>query len=186
MKQKNIPLLISLNILLSVLFSSSLYSCSSQINDSPGKISSASSLTIMPQLNNVTEHPVELVKIYSQAISDYIRLVKKEYKLTFDTLFFGRHVVGQRDDFPNIKLPASIENTNIQVISPEQGKKKQKESKSSFYVNMIGWVNSDKAEFILVTFSNGMAHQFDCFLNYRYNFKKKSFDLENSRFEKQK
>ncbi len=43
--------------------------------------------------------------LYSQAIGEYIRAVSKEYKLSFNTLFFGKHVYGQPDDFPDIELP---------------------------------------------------------------------------------
>lgn len=125
----------------------------------------------------------KLVQVYSQAIGDYIRLANHEYKLSFDTLFFGKHVFGQPDDFPAIELPATIENTVIRLVSPEDGVKKQKESKSSYYINLIGWVDTDSAEFVFVTFSNGMAHQFDGFINYKYNVNKKGFEMQNSRFQ---
>jgi hypothetical protein len=129
----------------------------------------------IPQQND------SITKIYTQAIGDYIRLVKKEYNMTFDTLFFGKHVYDQADDFPEIALPAVIEQTNIKLISPDQGTKKQKENQSSFYINLIGWVNDNKAEFTYVTFSNGMAHQFDGFIIYKKS--KNGFVIESSRFE---
>jgi hypothetical protein len=133
--------------------------------------------------DNSAKQKDEMTKIYSQAIGDYIRLVNKEYNLTFDTLFFGKHVNGQPTDFPDIELPTAIENTNIILISPEQGEKNQKERTSSFYINLIGSVNSVDADFIFVTFSNGFAHQFDCFIAYSYDTDKKAFVVENTRFE---
>lgn len=125
----------------------------------------------------------ELAKIYSLAISDCLKLLKTEYKLTFDTLFFGQRVFGESDDFPDIVLPGVIDHTNIRLISQEQGEKKQREFKESFYVNLIGHVNAKDAEFIFVFFSNGFAHQFDCFMNYKYSAEKKAMVIESSRFE---
>lgn len=109
----------------------------------------------------------ELARFYTQSIRDFILLAKKEYKLTFGTLFFGKHVYGQADDFPDIELPNLIEQTHIVLISPEQGLEKQKQNPSSFYINLIAWMDRTSAEFNFVTFSNGMAHQFDCSINYK-------------------
>src|SRR5207244_3108380 len=99
-------------------------------------------LSTTPQLNSTSNTGTEkdnLAKIYAQAIGDYIRLVHKEYDLNFDTLFFGKHVEGQAGDFPDIALQSSIENTEIKLISPEQGKEHQKEHGTSYYINLIGW-----------------------------------------------
>lgn len=142
----------------------------------------SSSSTTQMTFDTLKQKP-DLTTVYSQAIADYIRFVDKEHNLTFDTLFFGKREFGQADDFPDIELPAIIENTNIILISPDQGKKIQNERRSSFYINLIGWVDSDHAEFIFVTFSNGFAHQFDCFINYNYNTEKQAFEVANSRFE---
>ena len=125
----------------------------------------------------------DLIKIYSQGIADFIKAVNEKHKTSFDTLFFGKHVYGQPDDFPDIELPKTIENTQIRLISPEDGLKKQKARKSLVYVNMVGWVGQDKTEFIFVTFSNGCEHQYDCFINYKYDAKKKEFDYDKLRFE---
>ena len=124
----------------------------------------------------------ELSNIYSRAISDYIRLVKKQYNLSFDTLFFGKHVYDQPDDFPEIDLPPVIEKTNIALISPDQGVAIQQKRKNTYYINLIGDISADRAEFIFVTFSKGMAHQFDCFLKYKKRCNKfviDSFSLSN-------
>jgi hypothetical protein len=124
-----------------------------------------------------------LTKIYSQAIADFIKAVKDKHKTNFDTLYFGKHVYGQPDDFPDIELPTTIENTRIRLISPEKGLKIQKANKLLVYVNMIGDVEPEKAEFIFVTFSNACEHQYDCFINYKYNVKLKEFEPEHIRFE---
>ncbi len=125
----------------------------------------------------------ELTKIYSQAIGDYIKLVNEKYKLTFDTLYFGKHHNGQSSDFPDITLPSTIENTQIKIVSPEQGEKIQEKRKTSFYVNLFGTVDSERADFIFVTFSKGFAHQFDCFITYKFNDIENKFVPETTRFE---
>ena len=125
----------------------------------------------------------DLTNIYSQGIADFIKAVNKKHKTSFDTLFFGKHVYGQPDDFPDIELPRTIENTQIRLISPEDGLKKQKACKSLVYVNMVGWVGQEKAEFVFVTFSNGCEHQYDCFINYKYDSRQKEFYLDKLRFE---
>jgi hypothetical protein len=141
-----------------------------------------------PQVNHVSNHDLtitkaELTKIYVQSISDYIKAVNRDYALQFDTLFFGKHVYGQPDDFPDIELPKTIENTPIRLVTPELGTQKQRMDKASFLVNLIGWVNTETAEFIFVTFSNNNEHQFDYYLNYNYNTQSSAFVLDKIRFD---
>lgn len=188
MSGKNKQVYLSVNNILSLAFSISLLGCSSEATKkSTANRFIADSLSINTQLVNseesTTKQECDLVKIYSQAIGDYLQMIKTAYNLSADTLFFGKHVYGQPDDFPDIVLPAVIEKTIIKLISPEQGAKKQMENKSSFYINLIGSVESDQAEFIFVAFSNGMTHQFDCHINYIYNIAKQEFEIKNSRFE---
>jgi len=125
----------------------------------------------------------DLTKTYSQAIGDFIKAAGKKHNTSFDTLFFGKHVYGQADDFPDIDLPKTIEKTQIRLISPEDGLKKQKARKSLVYVNLVGWVEKERAEFIFVVFSNACAHQYDCFINYKYDAKQKAFVPEPIKFE---
>lgn len=136
----------------------------------------ANALSAVAQSNDLRD-------IYVQSIAAYIKAVNKEYHITFDTLFFGKHVYRQPDDFPDIDLPKSIENTPIVLISPEAGLQKQKERKSLFYINLIGAVDAETAEFIFITFSNGCEHQFDAFINFKFDKNIKGFVLEEPRFE---
>jgi len=138
---------------------------------------------IASTLSNTSIQKVELTNIYTQAIGDYLRLVKGEYQLNFDTLLFGKHAYGQPDDFPDIELPSMIAGTNIRLVPQTEGEKIQKENKSSVFINLMGWADTTEAEFIFVTFSNGFAHQFDCFINYQYNPARKGYELLDSRFE---
>jgi|WetSurMetagenome_2_1015567.scaffolds.fasta_scaffold206660_2 hypothetical protein len=139
----------------------------------------------LPGIGQLSDFPskADLTKIYSQAIADFIKTVNVKHKTSYDTLFFGKHVYGKPDDFPDIELPKAIENTQIRLLSPEDGLKKQKARKSLVYINMAGWVDHEKADFIFVTFSNGCEHQFDCFINYKYDAMENKFDLEQLRFE---
>ena len=125
----------------------------------------------------------DLTKIYSQAIADFIKDANKKNKTGLDTLFFGKRKNGQPDDFPDIKLPETIQNVHIRLISPEVGKVKQKERKSRIYINLIGWVEKEKAEFLFFIFSNGFEQQYNYTLNYNYNVKRKEFELTKLQFK---
>lgn len=125
----------------------------------------------------------DLSKIYTQAIAAFIKGAYKNDQTTFDTLFFGKHVYGQPDDFPNIELPETIEKTPVRLVTPEIGQYKQQERKSLIYVNMMGWVDKDKAEFIIVVFSNGGQHQYDYFIDFIYNTAQSKFELDKIAFE---
>lgn len=125
----------------------------------------------------------ELGKIYIQAIAEFIKAANKKNGAGFDTLFFGKRAYGKPDDFPNIELPETIENTPVRLITPEIGLKKQQERNSLVYINMIGWVDKEKAEFILVVFSNGGEHQYDYTINFIYSSARKDFVLDKILFE---
>lgn len=136
--------------------------------------SAVDSLTI--QKNRLTE-------IYTKAIGEFIKAVHIKDKKSYDTLYFGKHTYGQSDDFPDLELPMNIENTQIRLVSPEVGQIKLSERKSLVYVNMIGWVEKERAEFILVVFKNAGEHQFDYFLNFIFNTSKEQYELEKIEFE---
>ena len=125
----------------------------------------------------------DLTKIYSQAIADFIKDASKKHKTIFDTLFIGKRKNGQPDDFPDIELPETVENAHVRLISPEEGKIKQKERKSRIYINMVGWVDEEKAEFVFFIFSNGFEHQYNYSINYKYNVKRKEFELTKLQFK---
>jgi len=124
-----------------------------------------------------------LKKIYSIAIAEFIRAAFKNDRTTFDTLYFGKHVYGQPDDFPDIELPDVIEKTHIRLVTPEAGQKKQLENKSLVYVNMMGWVDVEKAEFIFVVFLNGAEHQYDYQVDFAYNTASREYNVEKIEFE---
>ena len=159
--------------------------CSPQTSEISRDPSNASQLdTIKPATKDSTSLSKELIaNTYRDAIADFIKAVQEQHKTKFDTLYFGRHVYGQPDDFPDIELPETIENTQIRLIEPDLGLKLQKVRKAMTYINMMGWVNQKKAEFIFVTFSNGGVHQYDCYINYTTKTDSTLFVLEKPRFD---
>lgn len=175
-------------LILTIFFS--LTACSNHNGDKPkvDKIIADSSATSTQQTNSATTDSLtvqkdELTKIYTQAIAEFIKAAYKKDKTTFDTLYFGKHVFGQPDDFPDIELPQIIEKTQIRLVTPEVGQKKQAEQKSLVYINMIGWVDNERAEFILVIFKNGGEHHFDYFINFIHNTSSDKFELDKIEFE---
>lgn len=124
----------------------------------------------------------DLTKIYSQAIEDFIIAANKKNATAFDTLYIAKRKIGQPDDFPDIELPEKIENTQIRLITPEAGEKSQKERKSRIYINMIGWVDKETAEFLFYVFSNGFEHQYNYSIHYTFNVKRNDFELKELQF----
>lgn len=147
----------------------------------PKKIGSEN-LANTPTNHEKTAHDA-LQNIYSRAISDYITEVNQQNIMVLDTLFFGKRNNGQPDDFPDIALPETIKNVNIQLIDPELGKKLQREKKSRVYINLVGWVEDQQSDFIFVTFSNGFEHKFDYHVEYQYNPEQKDYNIKTSRIE---
>ncbi len=105
-----------------------LISCSSHTGNKQhtDKINSDSSATSIQRTNSATTDSLtvqksELTKIYTQAIAEFIKAVYKKDKSHFDTLYFRKHIYGQSDDIPDIELPKTIENTQIQLVIPEIG-----------------------------------------------------------------
>ncbi|HRH64672.1 MAG TPA: hypothetical protein PLU53_00090 [Bacteroidia bacterium] len=168
-----------------------LTACSNPAGDTPGtdKIIADNSLVKGQQTNSAMTDSLSgmqkdsLTKMYTQAIAEFIKAIYKRDKTTFDTLFFGKHVYGQPDDFPDIELPEVIEQTQIRLVTPEAGQQKQAERKSLVYVNMVGWVDKESAAFVLVVFSNGSEHQYDCFINFTRNTSTNAFDLDKIEVE---
>jgi hypothetical protein len=120
----------------------------------------------------------ELSKIYSTAIGQYLREVSSNEKSAPDTLYLNDRKNGQEDDFPDIVLPKSIAGTRIIVLKPDEAKARQKNfKKSSPLVNLMGWVEKEKAEFIFVTFYPGYSHRYDWYINYNFNHKTNAYEL---------
>lgn len=120
---------------------------------------------------------------YTDAITSYIRNVKNDYNLSFDTLYFIKRAFGQPDDFPEITLPPQIEHTHIRLVPSTAFDRSGQVNRSVAYINMMGWVDIARVEFIFVTFSNNGAHEFDYFINYKYDSASKRFISSASSFK---
>lgn len=121
---------------------------------------------------------VREARVYSQAIAEYVKAVYKKDQSRFDTLFLGKHA-----DFPNVELPARIENTNIVLVMPEDGLTRMQNGNSLAFVNMVGDITEDSAEFVMVTFLGSARHEYDYFVDFEYNKERREFETVDSRFE---
>lgn len=127
--------------------------------------------------------PSDEAAIYAQAVKDYILAAESRNNIAFDTLFIAKRKNGQPDDFPDITLPEIIQNTHIILIEPERYEKRVKTNKTGNYLNMMGWVNEKKAEFVFVLFKNGFVPAFTCSSEYSYNKKEKRFLMKKLEFK---
>lgn len=164
--------------------------CVNQTNDNPQKNQAVGSnySTVNQQVNyaeadTTVLQKAELTKIYTKAIAEFIRAANKKNGTTFDTLFIANRKNGQPDDFPDIELPGKIENTQIVLVAPEIAEKLQQERKIRVYINLMGWTDKEKAEFIFVVFSNGFDHVYDYTISYIFNATRKEFELEKIQFK---
>lgn len=119
---------------------------------------------------------------YATAIGDYLQALPKVKLTVPDTLFILKRRNGQPDDFPDIILPARIRGTQIRVILPADTVK-YRFSETAPCINLIGWVEKEKAEFTFVAFWPGFHHRFDAYLNYRFNAASKTYSLQPVRVE---
>lgn len=164
--------------------------CVNETKDHPQKNQSVgSNYSTVNQQANYAEadttllQKAELTKIYTKAIAEFIRAANKKNETAFDTLYFAKRKNGQPDDFPDIELPGKIENTQIVLVAPEIAEKLQQELKTRVYINLMGWTDKEKAEFIFVVFSNGFDHVYDYSISYMLNTTNKELELEKIQFK---
>jgi hypothetical protein len=128
----------------------------------------------------------EQENVYSGAIGEYIKAVFRRDGSKFDTLFFGKH-----EDFPDIKLPADVQNTKIILLTSEQADKKLGYRRSLVYINMIATISKEASSFMLVTFlvtkTNGQVSyrpQHNCYIEVKQKAGVKNNAPVSVRFEK--
>lgn len=162
-----------------------LIACSNKRNGkSPAKIAAQVGASEASNLSSASmTDSLALQDMYTRAIAEFIKAAYQNDKTTYDTLYFGKHVYGQPEDFPDIELPRMIEDTEIRIVTPEVGQTIQLERKSLVYVNMMGWIDESRAEFLLVVFSNHAQHQYDYMVNFAYNTSSKRYELDHIAFE---
>lgn len=124
------------------------------------------------------KQPDKATKAYCRAISEYIKAVYKSGIARPDTLFIGKNV-----DMPGtIKLPGAIEGITTVLITSEAAEKKLNYRKSLVYLNVVGWLDKDSSEFIVVTFFE-FKPQHNCSMHFKNNPKSKEMELERLKFE---
>lgn len=116
-------------------------------------------------------------KAYSRAISEYLKAVYKKDVPTPDTLFIGKNV-----DMPDIKLPQTIQGITTVLMTSEEAEKKLSYRKSLVYLNVVGWLDSDKQEFIVVKFHE-FKPQHNCSIHFKRNPRSKEMELESLTFQ---
>lgn len=126
-------------------------------------------------------------KLYSIAIEQYLKAVIKKDKLTIDSLF-----VGQYEDLKNIKLPSTILNTKIILLtSDEEGAKRLTYRKSYDYVNIAEIkFSEDRAEICFIRFlvekTNGKVSSWpihNCYTNFNFDSNQNHLTLDKVYFD---
>lgn len=120
-----------------------------------------------------------VTEAYCRAIAEYAKAAYSDGKSIPDTLFIGTTGVGFQ--FPSIELPATISGVNVRLLSSDEAERLHLERKSYVFLNMVGWMEGDKAEFIIVTFFAGGKPQHDCHLHF-VRSGKGEFELDSLRF----
>ena len=114
------------------------------------------------------------VKVYSQVIDEYIKVVSKNDSLKFDTLYIGNH-----EEFPKIKLSDTIHNKKIILLTYNKSDTKPQSSKAFVFINIIEQsCSKERVEFMIITFHQGYKPQHNCYINFKYNKLKKEFELD--------
>lgn len=120
-------------------------------------------------------------KFYITTIEDFIKALSSQGLLSKDTLFFIDRKNNQPDDFPDIKLPDKIFDTQISITKPENNREDLTHSRT--HINMIGWIENERAEFVFIYFSNGYKHQFDYSVTYHVDAEKNNLKKSSSGFK---
>lgn len=164
-----------------------LASCSATVTqnaDSPS-IESDSALQQNQSSDSITMDPnlvstSVLTKMYVRAIHDFIDAVHQKDKTSFDTLYFANRKMGGPDDFPDLQLPKTISGVEIVLLSFGEAhtEKINQYKKTSPMINLMGWVDPEKGEFVFVTFFPEFHHTYDCYIDYKFNSEKKDYELE--------
>lgn len=119
-------------------------------------------------------------KAYCKVISEYIKAVTKNKEPDFDTLYIGYHEAS-----PKIKWPLVIENKTIKLQPYKTSKTKVQYQPSFVLINIIALkVETNEANFMVVTFHKGYQPQHNGYVNLQYNPVTTNFSLDKEiRFE---
>lgn len=141
-----------------------------------GPVSDLAASTAMPVDTNPVDKAIQL-KLYIQAIEDYIEAVQQKDHIRLDTLFLSNRQMGSPDDFPDIRLPAQIAGVGIVLLPQDEvytGHADQYRQTAPL-INLVGWIDGKGAEFIFVTFFPAFTHQFDGYIQYTYDVSRQDY-----------
>lgn len=165
-------------------------SCSATVTEKADAIKSDTAVTINQLSDPIVVDSNQFDKAvmtntYINAIQDYIEAIHRKDKTSFDTLYLANRKLGGPDDFPDIELPKQIDGVEIILLSfgAAHTEKINQYKKTSPIINLMGWVDKKKAEFIFVTFYPEFNHKYDCYINYDFNSTKNSYDLKKLTIE---
>lgn len=170
-----------------ITFLSAVISCSEPLTDNVNAIkSNIDSLQVRTEPSNDAKtdsnqiNKDKLTAIYIKAIEDFIDAAYQKNKVSFDTLFFGDRKFDTPDDFPDISLPKTIKGVEIVLLSivEAHGKTKMLYKKTTPIINLMGWVDHTKADFVFVTFYPEFNHKYDCYSYYKIDSKTNEYLLD--------
>ena len=121
-------------------------------------------------------------KLYNRAIEAFLKGVYQRNKTIYDTVFVLLRKNKQKDDFPDVSLEESIGRTHIRKIAPTVPEIKSKKLNKRIYINLIGWIQKENADFMVVVFSNGFSHQYDYSVSFKWNKSKGVSELVKSQY----
>ena len=145
--------------------------------------------------NTLYERFIHLINIISEKNIKEIAVILKQFNGDMVVIIPGNHDFHENTDKTLwSKFNACIDPEKIIVLNEYEIFDHQiGEHKVNFFpascrskhseINMIGWVEKDKAEFVFFVFSNGFNHQYDCYISYFYDFKRKKLGLKISEFK---
>jgi hypothetical protein len=147
-------------------------------------------LVFISLLPNFAFGQKEKSKIYTQAITEYIKAVNAKDKVTLDTLFIGPMDKDVDENIREIELPKEILKTKISKLTQTEGDRKAKYHKTFVFVNIVGIISKERAEFMFITFivekgpvKAAWFPKHNSHFDFNYDTKKKEFVLEKQRFE---
>ncbi len=153
-----------------------LWSCHSQQahEETSIALSDSTKQQTKPSQDSLSKAKVKHLELYVHAISTFIKAAEEHQNNKYDTIFFGKHVFQQQDDFPDISLPERIENTQVRLIEPPETSQYFSINKGSIYINLMSWIDPQHSRFLFVLFGPGFRHLQD----YTLEFSRASSDSE--------
>lgn len=129
-------------------------------------------------------------KVYTQAITEYLKAVKTTHQVELDTLFVGPNDPDFDENICDVILPKEILKTKLMKLNQKEGERKANYNKSIVFANVIGALGTKSADFIFVTFNVEKGKektlwtpQHNFYVYFKYDPKTKGYIYDRQRFE---